>query len=586
MQAQRQYRVAAVQFEPQHSEKAANLDRLEALVREAAANDAKIIVTPEMATIGSFWHGRDEIEPHVEPIPGPTSDRFAALARELSVYITLGMGEVDPKTGIFYNAAILVGPDGLVGKHRKVHGYLSDPMWAADGDLGFQVWDTPLGKLGILICMDANYPESSRLLALDGADVLLIPVNWVVEVCPAPLWINRAFDNQRHAICANRWGAERGFSFSGGAGIIDPDGSLQTCVGHSEQDTIVYGDVDLNTPKRDTPPYDETINLLADRRPNLYQALTLNRYIWNAEALHSHFGANALPSGDRFQAVVWQSEQTQSVSARLAGLDDWVTSNPADIPFLFVLPAFSFSNVPTTRQSAEQSAETLDSATITTLSAWCQQSGHYLVANLVEKDGDALYNTVVLVGEHGLLARYRKTHLDQFDKSWATPGPRFEYANTRIGRIGLLTGTDLLFAEPSRCLAIEGVDIICAPSALVGPEPIRQSRITHETSDDGIIHWHFAQTRAAESDVYIAFANRAGNEHESFMGHSGIFFGPSLFSADEVEAFATERVNNDTTIACLEVDTRVTNPVAPDNALRAKPSLTRRLTDRYQRLLE
>ncbi len=206
MNTLRKYRVAAIQFESQQGQKEANLARIESLVRKAASSGAKLIVLPEMATIGLFWNSRTEIAPYVEPIPGPTTERFAALAKALNVHIAIGMGEVEPTTGTYYNSAILVGPEGLIGKHRKVHGYLSDPMFAAEGNLGFQVWDTPLGKLGLMICMDANYPESARLLALAGADVLLMPVGWVVEVCPAPLWITRAFDNGVSAICANRWG--------------------------------------------------------------------------------------------------------------------------------------------------------------------------------------------------------------------------------------------------------------------------------------------------------------------------------------------------------------------------------------------
>src|SRR5258708_6482524 len=254
MQVQQKYRVAAIQFEPEHSAKESNLARLEQLARGAAAGGAKIIVMPEMATVGVFWQSREHVAPFVEPIPGATSERFVRLARELDAYIAVGMGEVDPLTDIYYNTAILAGPDGLVGRHRKVHGYLSDPMWAADGNLGFQVWDTPLGKLGMMICMDANYPESGRLLALGGAEVMLMPMGWVQEQSPAPLWITRAFDTGISTICANRRGSECGNQFSGGSAIIDPDGTIQRCLGRGnqdQQDEIVYGEIDLGDPRRD-----------------------------------------------------------------------------------------------------------------------------------------------------------------------------------------------------------------------------------------------------------------------------------------------------------------------------------------------
>src|SRR5690349_9928103 len=115
------YRVAAIQFEPLLGAKAENMARLLALVETAAGGGARLIVLPEMATTGYCWHSRDEIRPQVEPIPGPTTDAFAALAQRYDCYIVVGMPEVAPRSGIFYNSAALVGPDGLVGVYRKTH---------------------------------------------------------------------------------------------------------------------------------------------------------------------------------------------------------------------------------------------------------------------------------------------------------------------------------------------------------------------------------------------------------------------------------------------------------------------------------
>ena len=210
------YIVAAIQFEPELGAKEENLRRLLALVEEAARRGARLIVTPEMATTGYCWYDREEIRPHVEPIPGPTTERFAQVARERGCYVVVGMPEVAPETGIFYNSAALVGPEGLVGVYRKTHSYISEPKWAKDGDLGLPVWETPLGRLGILICMDADYFEPARLLALQGADVLCFPTNWLEEKSPSAAWMARAFENGCYLIAANRYGCERGVQFSGG----------------------------------------------------------------------------------------------------------------------------------------------------------------------------------------------------------------------------------------------------------------------------------------------------------------------------------------------------------------------------------
>ena len=94
--------------------------------------------------------------------------------------------------------------------------------WAKDGDLGLPVWETPLGRIGIMICMDAGYFEPARLLALAGADVLCFPTNWLGEKSPSPAWMTRAYENGCFLIGANRYGLERGVQFSGGSACSTP----------------------------------------------------------------------------------------------------------------------------------------------------------------------------------------------------------------------------------------------------------------------------------------------------------------------------------------------------------------------------
>ena len=142
-----------------------------------------------MATTGYCWESRAEIAPHVEAVPGPTTARFQQLATQYACFIALGLAEVDPTTNVYYNTLVLLGPEGLIGTYRKVHSFLSEPRWARDGDVGMPVWDTPLGRLSGLICMDAMYFEAARIPALHDADVLLLPTNWLDEKCPSSWWM-------------------------------------------------------------------------------------------------------------------------------------------------------------------------------------------------------------------------------------------------------------------------------------------------------------------------------------------------------------------------------------------------------------
>src|SRR5262249_20538008 len=159
---------------------------------------------PEMATTGYCWIAREEIAPFVEPIPGPTTTRFQALTNSYECYIVISLPEVDPKTNIYYNSLALITPQGIAGTYRKIHSYIAEPRWARDGDLGFPVWETPLGRIAGLICMDAMYFEAARIPALHSADVLVFPTNWLEEKCPSSWWMARAFENGVYFIAANR----------------------------------------------------------------------------------------------------------------------------------------------------------------------------------------------------------------------------------------------------------------------------------------------------------------------------------------------------------------------------------------------
>ena len=119
-------KVAVIQFEPVPFKKEDNLARLLDLCRSASAQGARLIVLPEMCTTGYCFADRTEIAPLVEPIPGPTTEMFGKIARQEKVYIVVGMGEVDPFTQVYYNSAVLIGPDGIVGRYRKTHSFIAE----------------------------------------------------------------------------------------------------------------------------------------------------------------------------------------------------------------------------------------------------------------------------------------------------------------------------------------------------------------------------------------------------------------------------------------------------------------------------
>src|SRR5450631_3593783 len=308
----RVHKVATVQFEPTMFEKPRNIARLLELCEAAATAGARLIVTPEMGTTGYCWFDRAEVAPFVETIPGPTTDRFAALARKHDCYIVVGMPEID-SDGIYFNCAVLIGPEGVVGRHRKSHPYISEPKWAAAGDLGHQVFDTPIGRIALLICMDIHFVETARLVALQGADVICHISNWLAERAPAPYWISRAFENGCYLIESNRWGLERTVQFSGGSCIIAPDGNVVAVV--DKGDGIAYGTVD--------PAFARRREVLAEpvfegRRPDLYMNLMTNSFTWNPHDFFRLYGYQPLPPGRKSRAAVAQFAPVDDTGGNLA----------------------------------------------------------------------------------------------------------------------------------------------------------------------------------------------------------------------------------------------------------------------------
>src|SRR5437868_3956829 len=159
------------------------------------------------------------------------------------------------------------------------------------------VWETPLGRLGGLICMDAEYFETARILALHHADVLLFPTNWLDEKSPSSWWMARAFENGVYFIAANRYGLERGVQLSGGRCILNPDGSIQAYRDNGEG--IVYGEIDLARSRHKQWGSGDEVwgNRIADRRPAEYVTLVNNTYLWEPLRYHSLYELGELPAG-------------------------------------------------------------------------------------------------------------------------------------------------------------------------------------------------------------------------------------------------------------------------------------------------
>ena len=174
--------IAGVQMDCRLAEPAHNLATIRAKLREAARHGATLVIFPECVLPGYCFQSKVEAWEFAEPLPGPSTRTLADDCRQLGVWAVVGLLERDEASKKLYNAAALVGPDGLVGSYRKAHlPCLGVDRFTDRGDRPFAVHDIGGLKVGMTICYDASFPEASRALMLQGADLIVLPTNWPPE---------------------------------------------------------------------------------------------------------------------------------------------------------------------------------------------------------------------------------------------------------------------------------------------------------------------------------------------------------------------------------------------------------------------
>jgi predicted amidohydrolase len=237
------FRVSAVQYRAHPHDKTRNIRCLADLIAEAAANGAKIIVLPELCTTGLNIPDKAAAETLAETIPGPATNIFAALALRYRVHLVLGLAESDPTAGTFYNAQIVLGPDGtIIGKYRKIHLFGPDLNWAEIGNYGYQSVETVWGRVGLGVCCDINYWELMDFLSAVKTDIFAFSTNWVGVDVPFAYWSDMVSGGGYYLVAANNWGDAGDIQFSGGSIILSPDLSALSQSATSA-DRVIYADV-------------------------------------------------------------------------------------------------------------------------------------------------------------------------------------------------------------------------------------------------------------------------------------------------------------------------------------------------------
>ena len=271
--------VACAQYAVRDLDTETNLERSVRAICEAADTGADIVGLPELANSGCDFSSREQALKLAEKVgetgenPGPTLRAWREAAEETGLFVVGGF--LEREGGSLYNSAAVVGP-GFFGRYRKTHLWDGEKLLYESGR-ELPVFDTPLGRIGVLICYDAWFPETARTLALRGADLLCIPANapddWVPEeqrrgdlTMLNVHAISHANTNRLFIACANRVGD----GYLGRSCVIDPNGGV-LAFGGAERQELITADVDIER-SRHEKRLTEHSHAFEDRNPEVYES--------------------------------------------------------------------------------------------------------------------------------------------------------------------------------------------------------------------------------------------------------------------------------------------------------------------------
>jgi len=231
--------ISLVQFAPKLCDSNANIASIKQMVKDC---ESSFFVLPELANSGYRFKKFEMAYEASETINNSAFlDEITELANSKNAYFVTGFCERDGLK--LYNSSVLIGPQGIIGLYRKLHLFLNEKSIFTPGDKGLPVFDTPVGKIGMLICFDWMFPEAWRKLALDGAQLIAHPSNLVLPYCqsvvPSYSLVNRCY-----IATANRIGTEQELTFTGQSVLTDPNGSI-LLKGQTDKNQVLSTNIDL-----------------------------------------------------------------------------------------------------------------------------------------------------------------------------------------------------------------------------------------------------------------------------------------------------------------------------------------------------
>ena len=249
-------RIACIQMQPVIGKVEGNVAHSIGLINRAVEQGAELVVLPELSNTGYMFKSREEAFALSEPIPdGPTVKAWSEVAARHKLHLVAGICERDGSK--LFNSAVLIGPNGTIGTFRKVHLWNEENLYFEPGNLGFPVWRTMGGIFGMCICNDRRWPETYRVMGLQGVEMVVLGYNTPsvnsqkAEEGPERRLFHHnlsvqagAYQNSTWVIATAKCGVEDGHPLFGGSCIVNPDGEI-VAAARTEDDELVVADCDL-----------------------------------------------------------------------------------------------------------------------------------------------------------------------------------------------------------------------------------------------------------------------------------------------------------------------------------------------------
>ncbi len=523
-------KVAAVEFSPKSPGFEDNLNGALDAITAAAQKGAKLIVLPEASLNGFIYQDAMTLFSYADTIPGKATAAIAKVTQKYNTYVVAGLYEKNLATGKIYNAAILVGPKGYIGKYQKNTLAPGEGNNASPGTLGFPVFDTDIGKIGIVICFDDSNIQNLLLPVLRGADIVAQPIgsfkiptytplsytnhSTLANISTAVTWLGTNW------IATNETGVEgpdAGFaSFDGSSSIWDNNGNRLISAPLSDWTKRV-------TPQTvySTINVDQKSNLfsywLTHRRPELYHDINNYRYPDDSAANNTPRQISSL--------LIQYDPKTGNVDENYKKVDSLIQGH-AGVFNLTVLPFNSFLGaVDLNKDSIAKYAEQLNGKSYQLAAGLAQKYKTYVLFSMPEKKGNDYYETAILFDYNGKEAGiYRKSHLNDAEKKWATASnalPVFKTAD--FGNVAIMLDDEVRIPEITQMYSIYRADLILVPAMYnqkeYGGTVDIPKGVVSDASNRGMAMWY---NIAKYAQAYTLVANYIGGGH-SDVGGSALY---------------------------------------------------------------